>query len=428
MTKQLKCHPLRKPILEEVHARPYLPMSTPRSILQQAFLCPSSASAEDDIIAFQKWCEKNNFPSPKQGARHHRVKIDNIYLTWQRHTEFITLVWEGEYSENAQKRFWDLAKTHAYQMMADEYPVISAASLSLLKKAKSEKLDNLIKSNFAGHDEGSICVSSVKQGRAIIVTDFYQDQFGATRLHVLNNDMDDRNSGILVRRLLELETYRVLALYGFERIKEVLPDIANIEKSLVRLTESIDARTDLKTTRKRLDEITDIASQLASLSARRQYRFSATKAYHKLVRARLLRLGEQSIPDFQKIEEFLNKRQEPAMRTVENVEKRIRVASEKLDRISGLLRTKVEIQIQVQSHEVLDTMNQRTLMQYRLQSTVEGLSIAAVSYYIVGLLVYVFKGLGDDAPISPKRLAAFSVPLVVLFVWLMIRRIRAKHK
>ncbi len=424
---KLNCHKLRKPILAEVHARPYVPMPTPRSLLQQAFLCPSSANAEDDIIAFQNWCKQNDLPIPDIKSRHHHVKFENVYLTWQRHTEFISISWEGEFSKNSQEKFWQLSKKNAYKMMAAKYPLISAASLEMQKLAKNKKIADLAK-NFSDYDEGSLCVSMVDRGKAIVITDFLQDEFGATRFQVYNKGMDDRNSGILVRRLLELETYRIMALYGFERIKEIFPDIANIEKSLVKLTESIDARTDLHTTRKRLDEITDIAADLASLSARRQYRFSATKAYYKLVKARLLRLVEERIPDFQTLEEFLNKRQEPAMRTVANVERRIIVAGEKLDRTSGLLRTKVEIQIQVQSHEVLDTMNKRTLMQYRLQSTVEGLSIAAVSYYIVGLLVYIFKGLGTDDIISPKRLAAFSVPVVVLFVWFMIRRIRARHK
>ncbi len=116
------------------------------------------------------------------------------------------------------------------------------------------------------------------------------------------------------------------------------------------------------------------------------------------------------------------------MRTCENIEHRIKNAGDKLDRSTGLLRTKVDIQMQVQSHEVLDSMNERALMQFRLQSTVEGLSIAAVSYYVVGLLAYMAKGLGIDDFISPARLTAISVPIAIFTVWYIVRRIRAKHK
>ena len=419
----IRQHPLRDEILTEVHARPYKAITTPRAVLQQAFLCKPSSSAEADMGAFWQWCISQNLPTPKTGSRHHTVLLGDIQITWERHTEFITLTWDCQYTKTAQMKLWQLSAQHTKTMMADQHSLISAARVNLVAGTNTNKTPDLSEFN-----SDSICMSQVKSDRALIITDFMQDEFGATKYSVHNRGLDERNCGILVRRLLEIETYRMMSLYGFECIKIILPQIAAVETQLVHLMEQVNTKSDINTTRKTLDEITDIAAELAKLSASSQYRFSATRAYYSLVTARLKRINEQGIPSFSKIEEFLNKRLAPAMRTVENVEQRIAIAGDKLDRSTGLLRTKVEMQMQVQNKEVLDSMNERALMQYRLQSTVEGLSIAAVSYYIVGLLNYVAKGIGIDGYINPKLLTAIFVPIAILSVWFIVRRIRSKHK
>lgn len=419
----IKQHPLREAILAEVHARPYKALTTPRAVLQQAFLCKPSSNSQKDMGAFWQWCIDNNIKPPETKSRHHSVSIDGVQITWERHTEFITLTWDCKYTKAAQRKLWQLSSTHTKAMMAGKHTLISAARVNLLKCEDQNRHPNL-----TGYDTDSLCMSSVKNDGGLIIVDFRQDEFGATKYTLHNRDLNPRTCGVLVRRLLEIETYRIMSLYGFERIKSAMPKIASVEKQLVHLTSQINHKSDLETTRKTLDEITDIAAELANLSAANQYRFSATRAYYSLVNARLKRLNEQNIPNYSSIEEFLAKRLAPAMRTVENVEHRINVAGDKLDRSTSLLRTKVEIQMQVQSHEVLDSMNKRALMQYRLQSTVEGLSIAAVSYYVVGLLSYMAKGLGVDNFISPAKLTAIFVPIAVLSIWYIVRRIRSKHQ
>jgi uncharacterized membrane-anchored protein len=56
---------------------------------------------------------------------------------------------------------------------------------------------------------------------------------------------------------------------------------------------------------------------------------------------------------------------------------------------------------------------------------VEGLSVAAVSYYLVGLIYYALQGLAKAGLIKDPQLgAAISVPVVLLGVWWAIRRIK----
>ena len=118
----------------------------------------------------------------------------------------------------------------------------------------------------------------------------------------------------------------------------------------------------------------------------------------------------------------------PAMRTCRSVEERQANLSRKLARAATLLRTWVDVEVEKQNRDLLASMNNRAKLQLRLQQTVEGLSVAAVSYYVVGLIGYLAKGLKPDAvPVGVERIVAISVPVVVAAVWLVVRRIRKRH-
>ncbi|MFZ4534143.1 MAG: DUF3422 family protein, partial [Alsobacter sp.] len=123
---------------------------------------------------------------------------------------------------------------------------------------------------------------------------------------------------------------------------------------------------------------------------------------------------------------FLSRRMAPAMRTCTMLEERQHQLSEKLSRAANLLRTRVDVEIERQNRDVLSAMNERTRLQLRLQQTVEGLSVAAISYYVVGLAAYVFKGLSDVGllPVDAGTATAAAVPLAILGVWAVVRRIR----
>lgn len=60
----------------------------------------------------------------------------------------------------------------------------------------------------------------------------------------------------------------------------------------------------------------------------------------------------------------------------------------------------------------------------RLQRTVEGLSTVAISYYGVNLATYLAYPVTDPMGLSKGLTMALLTPLVFVFVWLMVRRIR----
>ena len=153
-------------------------------------------------------------------------------------------------------------------------------------------------------------------------------------------------------------------------------------------------------------------------------RFSASSAYFELVDRRIKDIAESRLAGMQTIGEFMDRRLTPARSTCEWAARRQDALSQRVSRMSNLLRTRVEIEQQQSSQALLATMNQRQDLQLKLQSTVEGLSVAAITYYIVGLVTYLAKGgkaLGW--PLSPESTAAIAIPLVAVSVWLSLRRL-----
>ena len=75
---------------------------------------------------------------------------------------------------------------------------------------------------------------------------------------------------------------------------------------------------------------------------------------------------------------------------------------------------------------VRQQMNRRAKLQLRLQETVEGLSIVAITYYASQLVQYVAKGAKYALPVNPDILTAVSIPLIAGLAALGLRSMRRK--
>jgi len=100
--------------------------------------------------------------------------------------------------------------------------------------------------------------------------------------------------------------------------------------------------------------------------------------------------------------------------------------SHRADRATQLLSTRVDITREKQSRALLESMDRRARLQLRLQETVEGLSIAAITYYIVGLIAYASKGAkaAGFLPWSDTLVTAGSIPVILIIVAWGVRRVR----
>jgi uncharacterized membrane-anchored protein len=274
----------------------------------------------------------------------------------------------------------------------------------------------------------NLAASQVEDNTAILATDFRTDTDGYVRLLILDERLTPARAGSLVQRALEVETYRTFALLGLPEAQALSPSIRKIELQLPWLMQQMQATEGFEANRKLLSRLTELAAELEGGAAASLFRFGATRAYDELVRLRLDAIGEKAVPGQTTLSGFLSRRLAPAIRTCVTTEERQANLSRKLARAAQLLRTRVDIDLESQNQELLRAMNERAQVQLRLQQTVEGLSVAAVSYYVLGLLGYVFKawrekGGGPD----PTLAAAIALPLVVIAVALAVRRVRRGH-
>ena len=239
--------------------------------------------------------------------------------------------------------------------------------------------------------------------------------------------MTPLGTGALVQRLLEIETYRTLAMLGLPLAQTLSPEIRRIEDGLTGITQRMktEPREDADAV---LAEITRLAADLEANAAVSLYRFGASRAYYGLVKERIATLAETAVPGFESLGSFLERRLAPAMRTCPSVEERQANLSRKLTRANALVRSWIDVELERQNGALLTAMNRRAEMQLRLQQTVEGLSVAAISYYVVGLFGYLVKAFAHEGDtIEPALLTGAFVPVAVLGVWYVVRQIRRKH-
>jgi uncharacterized membrane-anchored protein len=248
------------------------------------------------------------------------------------------------------------------------------------------------------------------------------------RVLVIDRRMTPPQAGALAQRVLEVETYRTLALLGLPEAQRLGPALRRIETELPGLMEQMQANDGLETNQRLLDRLTALAAELEKGAAESQFRFGATRAYHELVQLRLEALGERPVAGFASWSAFLARRLTPAIRTCASTEARQANLSGKLARAADLLRTRVEIAVQNQNRALLHTMNERGRVQLRLQQTVEGLSVAAISYYVASLAHLVLEGAhGAGLHVDPNVGTAVVVPFALVGVAWVVRRIRRSH-
>jgi uncharacterized membrane-anchored protein len=169
----------------------------------------------------------------------------------------------------------------------------------------------------------------------------------------------------------------------------------------------------------------ELSAEIERIAAETTFRFGAAQAYYALVERRIDELREERISGIQTIREFIDRRLAPAMRTCESTRERLDALSRRVSRATQLLRARVEVQLESQNRDLLHSMDRRARLQLRLQETVEGLSVAAITYYAVGLVGHAGKALKAlGLPVPVEVVSGAAIPVIALAVWLGVRRVR----
>ncbi|TCZ65982.1 DUF3422 family protein [Roseicella aquatilis] len=414
-------HPQRLELNDEVHARPPEAMAPPLRVSYLALLL-DPAEHEASWEAVVALARRSAVAPPLPGANHFSADLGAFRVKWERHTEFHRVMFiaasagEDPFAEPA------MAEVPADWVQALPGRLIVAAHLGLLRGGEAPPdLDAISERLFAGH---VLVGSAMAGGQAQAFTDFRLHAGGFSRILVLDNGMSPRQAGRYVQRLLEIDTYRMLALLALPMARVLIPFLASSEQELARATNAL-VRAGEADEPGLLERLTALAAEVERREAESLYRFSAADAYYELVQRRIAELRELRVEGMQTLQEFTERRLAPAMNTCRAVAARQDALSRRVARATALLSTRVDLTRERQNQEVLASMNRRAQQQLRLQETVEGLSIAAVTYYVVGLVGYVAKGIkAGGARLDPDLVTGVAIPVVAVAVALGMRQVR----
>ncbi|MFP4539177.1 MAG: DUF3422 family protein [Dichotomicrobium sp.] len=414
-------HPYRHILNDEVHARPPEELVAPTRLSFLA-LSVDAAQRQRNFELIRDLARDAGVPPPEQGSNHYSRDLGRFRLKWEQHTEFMRFKFIVPGAGSAPFAEPAFREVPSDWLASLEGEILVATHVAFVPGGDTEQDYNDISASF--FDGNPLVGSSVGGGVARAFTDFRICTDGFSRLYLEDHGLTRRQAGRTVQRLLEIDTYRLLALLAFPMAKELVPTLNAGEQRLAEITTALAHASGIDEP-ELLERLTKLQAEITSRRADNDYRFSAAAAYYALVQSRIKELREVRIPGLQTFQEFVGRRLSPAMNTCETVSRRQASLSDKVAQATQLLSTRVDIARQTQNQALLESMDTRAKMQLRLQQTVEGLSVAAISYYLVSLVGYGAKGLENSGlPLRADVVMAMSIPLVVLGVWLLVRRAR----
>ena len=403
-------HPQRARLHNELHARPSIYFEEPAHLHHYAFLDADGIAA--DIL--HRVAEVTG-RTPDVEAAPAILELGDQTLKWERHTEFFTLTLLVP--RPARGEPWPSPPPLLAEIAARHSRALINASLILVEGESSWDGDP---ESYGLRDPAG---SSVGDDDATVWSDFRLTAAGVNRLLLVNRGLNAFRLGRMTRRLLEIETYRMMASLALPLAKEMSLELRDYELELGELSER-NTESDAANSRPLLAAISTLSARLERSGARSRQRFSATEAYARIVFQRIDELRETRVGDNPRLGTFILRRFRPTVHFCAAIHQRQQSLAESVARLNDLLRTRAQVEIEEQNSVILQSLNERTSSQLKIQKAVEGLSIIVISYYLFSLFKLGLQSLDAlGMPIVPAVAAAILVPLGLGIIGVLAWRI-----
>ena len=409
--------------IEELHSRYFPRISVPSRVSNLA-LSHGNRPVEAELALLQELARILDVAGPEPKAVSYHLKSKHFSIRWERHTEFsvYTVIAPGlEQPFFAETAIQLLPKRWLEKLTGE---VRSAMHIEI--RAFPEPLPNIytLRQLFGGH---YLIAGQMQNGESQLWTALRTYQDGFSRALIFTHGNSERKMGRLLRSFLELETYSNMALLGLPIAKEIIPQVQAMETQLTALTDRVTDLKGLDDEKAILADLCELSAHIERTMANTTSRFAATSAYYELVMARIKDLNEEPVDSLRTIAKFMDRRLKPAVKTCESGRARLADMATRVNRASALLRTRVELAIQVQNQQLLQSMDKRSKLSLYVQRSVEGLSVIVIGYYIVALCRYLLGAVPDGwLPVNEDVVTAILVPVVLLSVGLGLRRAKKK--
>lgn len=415
-------HPQRLLLASEVHARPFVSVGVPARASHLAVYVGHDSSRAHRLIA--AFCERFGVAPPGEGAQHFIHDFGHVSLKWERHTEFCTFLFVEDGLPEGDP-FGQPAIRHA----PNDWLELLGGTVLVACHVAVERGDpmNLGSARLKTLFPQPPLVGSHVLAGGEVWTDFQVGPDGYSRFLLRDVGLAETQAGRLVQRLCEIETYRMTALLALPVARESTQALGGMEDELTELSGGMVQPDRPLTDAQLLSRLSSLAARVEAMSLRTNYRFSAGQAYYRLVKARIADLREVRIEGVPTIGEFMERRLAPAMDTCVSAAQRQETLAAKVGRTNDLLRTGVSLAQEQANQHILEQMNRNAQLQLRLQHAVEGLSVVAITYYVLGLVGYVLKaGKGVGLPLNVDATLGLLVPVACGLTWFGIRRLRSR--
>ncbi|SFM58737.1 DUF3422 family protein [Marinobacter pelagius] len=417
--EHLDIHPLRDELYNELHSRPFQVLPTPARVTQMAILTTPDQRREQ-FRHLQELHRLLGYPVPEEEVGCFEQTFGTLKVRREMHMEFASYTFTS-LAESSADPFTETGITPLPEGWLEQMAgtVIAAFHVDIRPSSHDAASDlAFVRQHFEGL---RLVGSSPQEGAARIWGTFKLHSDGFGRFMVQNHHMSNSQLGRLTQRLMEIETYRLMSLLALPVARDITPSLNDMDQKLAIITQALADNQDVDEQRL-LGELSNIAARIEAFRAHSTFRFSATRAYHRLVLTRLEELREDELSGHLTMTEFMTRRLTPAVKTCEAVSERVEDLSRRVDRASDMMRTRVELAIQSQNQQLLSSMDRRSRIQLMMQHTVEGFSVVAISYYLIGLLKLGLDALYDSGVVFNKTLVlGIAIPVVMALVFLGIR-------
>lgn len=424
MTELLTPHPMREMLNDEVHARPPAHISAPARLSSLTLFFERDSSGQ--LEAVLRLAQMMGAPAPDSRRTYYTGVAGDLMIRWSLHTEFVryTFIEPAEDEPDFTRTVLDRIPPDWLRTLPGQLLVALHAVL-LRDDPVDNSMHGISARWFAGND---LIGGEIAGAHGCAYTDLrlHSDSRiarGFSRFVLVDRGMGPLQTGRMLQRLFEIETYRMLALLSLPEAKQQMPRLDALSNALRNITERMDNPE--HDASELLHELAAQASAVENMVAQSQYRLSASRAYYSLVERRIAELRERRLPGLQPFHEFMEHRLAPAMETCDTVVGRQDRITARIQRTSALLRTRVEVQHEEQNRALLASMDTRSALQLRLQQTVEGLSVGVLTYYAVGLVGYAAKALKAAGwHLDPEIITGVAIPFAAITVWAGVRLAR----
>ena len=416
----MKFHPQKNTLIKELHNRTFPVVNLPAQVSSLVLLNPGDRQSELDRLT--DLAHKHNVAPPQAGESCYYQSFKEFDFRWERHNEFstYTVIFQRQPEAELCRNLFLLMDADWLDSLPGE--VIAANHIDL-------RPTSLTPQELQDYFEGKRLVGSkIYDGLATVWTSVQDDADGFIRTLVVDEGIDALQAGRAIRNLLEIAAYRAMTLLALPIARELIPAVTKLEGQLVGTNAKLNLLDTVEDEQKLMTELIEEATQLEKLVADHNFRFSATQAYFSLTESRLDMLREQKLPTFRTLKQFHVRRFIPAFHTCMSVVKRKEDLSKRISRTTELLNSRLQLSLEFQNQRLLASMDKRSALQLRLQQTVEGLSVVAMTYYSMNLIKLLIAPLPIEQYllISKTMALAIMTPFIFTGALMLVKRIRNK--